>query len=405
MWALRVRSFHLIPRLARENKIYLLSLTGSAEEEARAEPLRRVCEEIRFVRHSKDRAIRQCALALATPVPLRMAYFASPEMCRAVRQAVREFSPDVIYAERWRSLQYVPAGVDVPVVADPTDSMLLYNRRLLRTGRLWERAVGFEEALKFRRYEGTLAQRADAVVFCSQFDLDCVRRMAPAARYALVPNGVDCKAFFQKHPGEEQPGTIVFAGNFGYAPNRRAAQFFLEEIFPVIRRQIPRARFLAAGSGAPQCLKKAARNTPGVEVSDFVPQLRPCIARAAVAVAPILTGAGVSNKLGEAFATGTAMVATRLACGDLPVEDGKHLLIADGAPTFAESVIRLLRNPELRESLAQEARKLVEEHYDWEIVYRSMEEVLRGAARMEVSAEKPSVARMAQAASLTSEGS
>jgi glycosyltransferase involved in cell wall biosynthesis len=388
-WHVRVRSNNLIPRLARRHQIHLLCLSGSAEEDARAWPLRGLCQEVRCIRHRKSRAFLQCAVALATRVPLRMAYFASPGMRAAVRQAIAEFSPDVIYVERWRALQYVPADVQVPVLCDPTDSMLLYNQRLLRTGSWWERVVGFEEYLKFLRHEAKLAGRAGVVVFCSRVDLECVQKNAPAARYALVPNGVDCEAFFPKQPQEEEPDTIVFTGNFGYRPNRHAAWFFLEKSFPLIRQEIPHVRFIAVGSGAAQYLGKDSRSTPGLKVVDFVPELRPYIAKAAVAVAPITVGAGVSNKLGEAFATGTPVVATRLACGDLPVRDGVHLLLADDPKAFAEKVVRLLREPELRRHLALNAQRLVEEAYDWEIVAGRMEQLMRQVVYSSVRVGEP----------------
>ena len=392
-WHIRVRSHNLIPRLAKEHDIYLLCLSGSAEEDARAESLQKYCRQVRLVRHQKSRAFWQCALALATPVPLRMAYFASPDMREWVQRAAAEFSPDVIYVERWRTLQYVSSNISVPVVCDPTDSMLLYNQRLMRTGSWWERLVGLEESLKFRTYEGTLAKRADAVIFCSRIDLECVRQIAPTARYALVPNAVDREMFFPKQLQEEEPNTIVFTGNFGYRPNRHAVRFFLKEIFPLIRKDVPNARFMAVGSRATRYLERDAQKTPGLEVIDFVPDLRSYIAKAAVAVAAITVGAGVSNKLGEAFATGTAVVATSLACGDMRVRDGEHLLLADEPSVFAEKVVRLLRNPDLRHQLVSRARRLVEEHYDWRIVYRSMEQVMLDLVQSELTADGQLVGR------------
>jgi glycosyltransferase involved in cell wall biosynthesis len=392
-WHIRVRSYNLIPRLAREHQIYLLCLSGSSEEDARAELLQKYCQQVRLVRHYKSRAFRQCAFALATPVPLRMAYFASPDMQKSVRQAIGEFSPDIIYLERWRALQYIPPNISVPVVCDPTDSMLLYNQRLMRTGCWWERLVGLEESLKFRTYEGKLAKRVDTVIFCSRVDLECVRKIAPTARYALVPNAVDREIFFPKQLQEEEPNTIVFTGNFGYRPNRHAVQFFLKEIFPLVRKQVPNARFVAVGSRAARYLRRDAQNIPGLEVVDFVPELRTYVAKAAVAVAPITVGAGVSNKLGEAFATGTAVVATSIACGDMPVRDGEHLLLADEPVAFAEKVVRLLRNTDLRLQLVSRARKLVEEYYDWSTAYRLMEQVMLDLVQAEVAADEQLIGR------------
>ena len=391
-WPIRVRSFNLIPRLARRHEIYLLCAAWSAEEEGRAEILRGMCNQVRSVRHAEARAFLQCAAALPTAKPLRMAYFASSRMKAAVRQAVAEFSPDVIYAERWRALEYVPPGLGVPVLADPTDSMLLYNQRLMRAGRWWERLVGCEEYLKFLRYETKLARRADAVVFCSEHDLAPVRRYAPEVSYVLVPNGVDTEKFFFKQPGEEQSNTLVFTGNLGYGPNRHATRFFLEKIFPHVRREIPETKFVVVGRDAKAYFQREAERTPGLEVVDFVPDLRTYIARATVAVAPITIGVGVSNKLGEAFATGTPVVATWLPCGDMAVQDGVHLLIADEPREFAARVVRLLRKPKLRASLAARARRLVEERYDWGIVCRTMERTMLELAEGRLAPQKGWVA-------------
>lgn len=380
-WHIRVRSYNLIPRLAKEHEIYLLCLSDSPQEDTRAEPLRKYCREVKLVRHRRARALLQCVIALATPIPLRIAYFFSRAMQQEALKAAVEFSPDVIYTERWRSLQYVPTDTSVPVICDPTDSMLLYNERLMRTGVWWERLVGFEEALKFRSYEGKIANRANAVIFCSRVDLEFVRRLAPDARYELVANGVNRQDFFPKQPHEEEPNTIIFTGNFAYRPNRHAAEFFLRDVFPLVRQQIPAARLMLVGSGASRYLKRDSQKAPGVEVIDFVPQLRSYIAKAAVAVAPITVGSGVSNKLGEAFATGTAVVATSLACGDMPARDGEHLLLADKPQIFAEKVVQLLGSPHLRSRLAKRAKILVEEYYDWDIVYRSMQRVMLDLAK------------------------
>ena len=380
-WPLRVRSYNLIPRLAKRHEISLLCLDCSATgSEGDVRPLRPLCREIRFVRHQKSTALFQCAVALATSIPLRIAYFASQKMEFEVRRAIAEFSPDVIYVERWRALQYVPTDTKVPIVCDPTDSMLLYNERLMQTGSLRERLIGFEESFKFRRHEAELAGRVDAAVFCSRVDLEYVQEYAPAANLVLVPNGVDCRAFFMKEPHEEDPSTVVFTGDFHYSPNRHAVQFFLNEIYPLTLQKVPTTKFIAVGRGASTHLDRVARSTPGMSVVDFVPDLRSYVAKAAVAIAPIIVGAGVSNKVGQTFATGTAVVATRLACGDLPVRSGEHLFLADDPGTFSANVVSLLLDPVLRRRLAVSARRFIEENYDWAIVAARMERLLEETA-------------------------
>lgn len=374
----KVRSFNLIPRLARSHQIHLVCVSSEVPSEAQRQYLEQYCETVLYIPHSRWRAISQCAAALPTKRPMRIAYCESKAASQAVDDLVREAEPDVIYVERWRALQYVPRNAAVPVVCDPTDSMTLYNRRLKGTGAWWERFVGWEEHRRFVRYEGTLARRADVCVFCSGVDMECVKEQAPEVRYELVPNGVDCEKLFFKETSEEEPATLVFTGNLKYRPNRHAAEFFLAQIFPLVQKQVPQAKFVVVGNGAEKALGRY-RGTPGFEAVGFVPELRPYLARATVAVAPLTVGAGVSNKLGEGFAVGTPVVATPLASGDLPVKDGEHLLIAREATQFADRVIALLADAQLRRAIAARARRLVQEQYDWKIVSRKMEDVMRDA--------------------------
>jgi polysaccharide biosynthesis protein PslH len=373
-WVGRVRSYHLIPRLGREHEIFLLCRSSSSEEEARGGEMEEYCKHVQYVRHPRTRfyGTLRSALALPTPIPLRMAYFASARMKKAVLQAISRFTPDIIYVERWRTLQWIPTGTSIPVIADPTDSMLLYNWRLIGAGSWWEKFVGAEEALKFLHYEPHLSKRSPLNIYCSDVDLECVRKRSPKSRFAVVCNGVDIGKFFFKQSDEEQDLTLVFSGDFNYRPNRHAVNFFLKEIFPIIRKNLAAAKFAIVGHRAKRYYGHLDQQR-NVEVYDFVPELRPYLAKATVAVAPITVAVGVLTKLLEAFGVGTPVVATSCACTGLPVRDREHLFIADNAETFAERVVQLLLDRQLRRRLAINARKFVERNCNWD----------RNAARME----------------------
>jgi glycosyltransferase involved in cell wall biosynthesis len=260
--------------------------------------------------------------------------------------------------------------------------MTLYNKRLAKAGTWWEKVLGWEEYNKFVDYEPELASRANTCIFCSRLDLACVRGLASNVKCELVPNGVDCERYFFKGPEEEEPGTVVFTGSFRYRPNCLAAEYFLETIFPTIEKSVPSVRFLAVGNGAVHALRRYKTRTR-VQAVDFVPDLRPYLAKATVAVAPLTVGAGVSNKLGEGFAVGTAVVATPLACGDLRVTSGDELFIAEGPKEFASHVITLLNETTMRRQMAIRARRFVESTYSWEIVSSTMEDIMRSTAGLD----------------------
>ncbi len=119
-----------------------------------------------------------------------------------------------------------------------------------------------------------------------------------------------------------------------------------------------------------------------------MPEIRPYLAAGTVSIAPMTVGSGVSNKLLEAFATGTPIVATPMACGDLPVKDGEHLFIADSPGAFAQKVIKLLKDETSRRNIAGRALKLVREKYDWRVVTKTMESVLLDASKQRAGSQR-----------------
>jgi glycosyltransferase involved in cell wall biosynthesis len=395
-WPVKVRSYNLIPRLARRHQIDLVCLARTPAEHQRLRALQPHCSSIRTGTYGAYGAILRGALSLPTPKPMRIAWVASGSMRRQVEDAIRQNPPDVVYVERWRALQYVPRDCGIPVVCDPTDSMALYNSRLMRTGKWWERPFGWLEYQKFRRYEPKLASSVATTVFCSQLDVDWLGGLPEGARVVKIVNGVDVQSFRAKRPGQEQANTVFFSGNFTYGPNRKAAGYFLAEILPLVRREVPAAKFLVVGNGAEDFMQTDHPGEKQVEVHDFVPELQPYLASATVAVAPIRLGAGVSNKIMEAFSVGTTVVATSMACGDLPVKDGVELYVADDAASFASRVVRLLSDQDLRKRMVASAQTLVRQQFDWEIVSASMERALCEAAGVSIADLQPVTADAAQ---------
>ena len=395
-WPVRVRSYNLIPRLAKRHTIDLVSLARSEQEVARLDAIRPYCASIRTGNFGAAAGVWNAAKALLSPVPLRLAYVASESMKAAVKTAIDAHRPDVIYVERWRALQYVPGDTGVPIVCDPTDSMALYNRRLMSTGKTWEKIVGLVEYLKFKHYEPRLTRRVSAAVFCSKIDIDFVRSLGHSHNATQIVNGVDCASFRRKSPAEEGPDELFFSGNFTYRPNQHAVAFFLKQVFPRIQQQVPGVRFTVVGNAAKDFLSGALPQVTGVDAHNFVPSLRPFLARATVAVAPMTVGTGVSNKVLEAFSVGTSLVSTSLACGDLPVAHGQELLIANRPESFADSVVSLLRSPEQRAKLANAGADLVSRQYDWEVVAAQMEALLVSVASRAGDSDVTDKARTAE---------
>jgi glycosyltransferase involved in cell wall biosynthesis len=163
-----------------------------------------------------------------------------------------------------------------------------------------------------------------------------------------------------------------------YRPNVDGVEHFGREIFPILRRAVPELEFWIVGRN-PTPRVRALASAEGVRVTGEVDDVGEYLARAAVAVVPLRIAQGVQNKILEAMAAGTPVVATSKAFEGIDATPGADLLVADGAADFAGAVERLLRDSHERERLAASARKVVETRYSWDSSMAELERILREA--------------------------
>jgi glycosyltransferase involved in cell wall biosynthesis len=141
-------------------------------------------------------------------------------------------------------------------------------------------------------------------------------------------------------------------------------QYFLAEVYPLIKQRSPSVSLTITGSTVGVDLD-GLELEDSVHLSGYVDDIRPLVRSANVCVAPIREGGGTRLKILEAMALGTPVVATHKSAEGLDVFDGKHILLADDPREFAEHTVKLLHDPQLCQRLTAEARELVERRYDW----------------------------------------
>jgi glycosyltransferase involved in cell wall biosynthesis len=193
-----------------------------------------------------------------------------------------------------------------------------------------------------------------------------------------VPNGVDLEHFKAASPRSRLP-QVVHVGGLNWAPNLQGAKWLFDDVWPRVRRAVPEASLVLVGRmGAAPVEQWGSR--PGVVCQGEVDDVRPHFASASVSVVPLHTGGGTRLKILNAWAMATPVVSTRKGCEGLPAKHNENLLIGDSADGFADAIVRLLRSPELRESLAASGRALVESEYGWQRIVQRTEDAYRIAA-------------------------
>lgn len=219
--------------------------------------------------------------------------------------------------------------------------------------------AGFSMA---RRYESFAYAGFGAVVLVTEVDAAYLRRLAPDLPTAVIPNGVDA-GFFQPVDDVERPPSLVFVGNMAYAPNAAAATALVTQILPSVEAEVPGARATIIGPQSPPEL--SSLNGSHVEITGWVPDIRPHLAGAACFVSALTAGTGIRNKILEAMAAGVPVAATPISCEGIQVRDGEDVLLGASPGALAAAAIRLLRDKALRRRIAEGGQRLVRRDHAW----------------------------------------
>ena len=167
---------------------------------------------------------------------------------------------------------------------------------------------------------------------------------------------------------------MVFTAKMDFRPNVDAVLWFAQEVLPLIRQEVPEARFWVVGKDPHPRLAPLA-DDPGVRLTGWVEDVRPFIAAAAVYAIPLRIGGGTRLKVLEAMAMGKAIVSTTLGCEGFDLVPGQELVIADTPEVFARAVLALLADPERRARIGRAARRFAGSRYDWRMIVPRLERV------------------------------
>ncbi len=218
------------------------------------------------------------------------------------------------------------------------------------------------------RFEAEWLPRFGEVLAPSADDVRAAQLVAPAARMRIYPNAIPWVAV----PIKTKEQVIVFSGNLGYHPNLSAVRYFAHHVWPMLRKRWPHLVWRLVGK-SPDTVEKLVAGDARIQLSGPVEDAVGELARAQVAVVPLLAGSGTRFKILEAWAAALPVVSTSIGAEGLPAHDGEHLLLADTAVAFAEAVSRLLTCKNLRESVGNSGRLLLDKEFTWESAWAALD--------------------------------
>ena len=361
--------YNLIRYLSANHEIYLRAFCSGDAERARSD-VAQYCADMDCV------TLDLAQLKTGLLGRIRSQYSWNDEMAAQIQDLLSANTFDVIHVEGANMGQYVYRLEGIPKIICPHDSPSANSwQKMLSSQGPGEKFRNFIRYRKNCWVERNIYSQFNHCVVVSEKDKAAIQRHAPNLDITVMTNGVDLE-YYGYRPYSGPDHKIVFTGSMSYAPNVDAALFFYREIFPLVRQAVPDARFYIVGA-SPSAEIARLKDDPSVVVTGKVADIREYITGAAVYACPMRYGTGIKNKVLESMALGTPLVATSCSIAGVPAVDVENILLADSAPDFARQVTALLQDRDQRARLAQNARAVVETHFNWADRARMIEDIYK----------------------------
>ena len=380
----KIRAWHTLEHLARDWTVDLGCLLDDPADFRHLPMLQACCAEVHAAPVTRGGRIARTLFGTRPGQPLSLAWFHEPGLARWVKAGLAAQRYDAVMVYSSAMAAYIPSRHDgVPRILDMVDVDSEKWRAYAQSTEGPKRLVWAREARTLLAFERRAAARFDRTLLVSAQEAETFAALAPevAPRIDWVENGVDIARFdpdcVWPDPFEARSPAIVFTGTMDYRPNVEAVSFFAKEVMPRLSSLAPLPHFHIVGAN-PSPAVRALAQLPRVHVTGSVPDIRPYLAHAAVAVAPLRIARGIQNKVLEAMAMARPVVASPEAYEGVRAIAGQDLLVANGAEAMATAVALVLAGR--RPCMGAAARAAVLAGHDWKATLARLDEILASAS-------------------------
>lgn len=323
--------------------------------------------------------------------PMQVSLFYDPQIKNRIYEVIDRVKPDVVMSDMVRTTEYTK-GFKGYKIADLDDRLSLrYERQLsmdltninpygaylfslpkiiqkMLSLSIIKRIVLYSEVNLLKRYEREIALQHDKTIFVAEREATILNNELSMDKAVCVPLGVDIDYFGEYFNSlETDKHAIAFLGAMSVAHNEAGALHFIRDIFPLIQKKYPDAKFYIVGGGVTEVVKEAAKGNSGIIFTGKVDDVRLYVGKCSVFVCPLTFGSGIKTKNLEAMAMGVPVVTTSIGAENINAKDGYEWIIADDDIQFANAIVELFEDDGRMLTLKNNAYKFVEKYFTWKV--------------------------------------
>lgn len=366
-----IRTYNVLKGLAAQNTIYFVGFAKSEEELKYKPEIEKFCASADIFHI--DSGWRFWLLLLFN-VFSRRPFITHRYMKEEARKRIAEIMSkkkiDLVHIDLLHVSPYCEPIAKVPkILVNHNVESVRFLRRLKTEPNPLKKFYFYYQYLKLRHYEKHVSGKFDWCVVVSETDKKMLAELSGDRNFVVVPNGVDVD-YFHPNGALVRANSLIWVGSMQSPYNADAVDYFLRDIWPHIKAEIPDVIIHFVGASPTKLLQKTASEDKNIRVLGYVEDVRPFMAEAAVFVAPIRSGSGTKIKVLNAMAMKMPVITTAVGAEGINAVNHKDILIADDHHDFAFKTIQMLRNPDRAKELGENGRKVIETHYDWNAIHK-----------------------------------
>jgi len=379
----QIRTYNLLRLLSKKHQITLMSFIRENHETQYIPQLQKFCHQvITLKRTPKAWHPRNILKAGITSYPFVVCLYLYPEIKQTIKNELDTERYDLIHAETFYVMPNIPQTQIPILLVEQVIEYLVYQRftEMLPWYAFPLKPLLYIDVAKIKKWERFYWRQAQGLAAMSEEDKQFMLNLEPDLKIDVVANGVDIEHFSQTKKITTKRPTVLFIGNFKWLPNKDAAKFLVDQIWPSIKKQIPQAQlWIVGGNPTPDIIALGKPNE--IKVDGGVNDIRDAYANSDVLLAPIRNGRGTKYKILEAMATRTPIVGTELAVEGVDIINTQHALVADDPQQLAQHTVAILTKPKINQKLTSAAYQLVKDAYSWNKIAKELDQLYHRLAQ------------------------